>query len=167
MRRCALTGGCGALFVTEGRGTTRKRACLRPVELVRPSLAAAEALDSATRCRTCWHPSVPAMHRPHGLDRSDGDRPRSGHVSQPPGSVARRFEPAPEDHSREGTDDPHADYDEADFRDIHLPTLRQDGLSATHLLKRDRPNWRLAKAMRTWQDLGEHSFCQCKEWRER
>ena len=129
-----------------------------PAELLRPSLAAAEALNGASRCCACWRPSGPATDRPHRLDRSDSDRLRSGHASSAPGCVLRHFEPVPEDHGEEQTDEPHANHDQAGFRDIRLFILGKAAIRhaspLTRLAKlatrRDSCS-DSAKAMRTYE----------------
>ena len=129
-------------------------------ELLRPSLAAAEALNGASRCCACWRPSGPATDRPHGeLGRSDSDRLRSGHVSQSPGIVLRHFEPVPDDQGEEQTGDPHANHDQAGFCDIHLSHPRQGGhppriaSDKTGQIGGEARQFGLAKAMRTCEEL--------------
>jgi hypothetical protein len=131
-------------------------------ELLRPSLAAAEALNGASRCCACWRPSGPATDRPHGeLGRSDSDRLRSGHVSQSPGISLSHFDPVPEDQGEEQTGDPHANHDQAGFRDIHLSHPRQGGhpprigSDKTGQIGGEARQFGLAKAMRTCEELQE------------
>ena len=130
-----------------------------PAEPLRPSLAAAEALNRASRCCACWRPSVPASDPPHRLDRSDSDRLRSGHVFQLPAFLLRHFEPVPEDQGEEQTGGPHANHDQAGFSDIHLSHPRQGGhppriaSNKTGQIGGEARQFGLAKAMRTCEEL--------------